>query len=177
MSSDVPTIWNALWRVAHPLDDTGRIYAFGWVNQGLACSTDWVTDPDTTLLGDHAIVFHCSTSAYSGDTADALVLRTYDAVNAAYNSSAEIIASPTDLQFYKIETSFTAIGDTGGGVFAYNLKVWVDGTLKVNSDLNTSITASTFLLRPSMGIINTAGTARTLQVDCYYQEVALSSAR
>jgi hypothetical protein len=158
---------NVCFRLITPATITNLNFGVGLPQSSVNYGTDWLTDPDTTLLGattsGNSIVITRHAAAYSGDTAGALVLRLYEA-GGTDDTSLELSASIATSTAYKVELSFT-----NGAIAAY-LNGTLVGTL---STPNVALVSA----RPSFIAQTTTGAARAITIDSYYQEVGQTTAR
>lgn len=165
LSQTLPS--NGLWRVQVPSGLTTQDFGVGWVTTGITCATDWLTDPDTTLLAGLAVVFTKHVASYSGDAAGDLVCRIYDA------------GSVFDTSFVVLAAASLAVAT------AYKLEIGCDGTsllvylngAQVGAAVTLTGLAGTNSLRPTARVKNTTAAVRVFSLDCYYQELGQATAR
>ncbi len=129
-------------------------------------STNWLTDPDTTLFGGstgaNSIAFTRHAASYSGDTAGNLIVRFYEATGTD-DASLDLGAVAVSAQI-KVEVYWD-----GASLLFYRDGAYV-GALAAPS-------VTTWTLKPSFAMRMTGAGNRTVSVDSYYQEVSLASAR
>lgn len=151
---------------------TSSIYGLGLIHSNtVAYGTDWMTDPDTTLLGattgGPSVVITRHAATYSGDAAGDIVLRYYEG-SGTDDFSAVLLAaaSVSAAQFYKVELYWDGA----------SLHYYLDNVLIGSTALPNQATGA-WTLRPSGGVITTTTAVRTLAIDSYYQEVEQGAPR
>jgi hypothetical protein len=145
---------------------TTCIHAFGLVESGITFGADIVTDPDTVLGAgtSMSLVITRNTSAYSGDAADDVIARFYDAGGSDQSfvlvAGGSVTSSHVNFEFSRPQGSSTISG-------------------YVNGVLAGTFTASnnSWLARPHFGVITGAAQARQLNIDAILLENQLSPVR
>jgi hypothetical protein len=153
------------FRVANGTATTGN-YGWGLVSSSTAVGTDWLTNPDVTLLNTAAIVVTKHEGSYSGDAANDVVLRVYDSA-AAYDASLLLQAGLAANTALKCELF---IDSPNLLLYAY-----VNGVL-IGTVALTGL-AATKNFRPSFMVQGLGVGAKSLTIDSFYQETSRATAR
>lgn len=160
------TITKALYQYRYTTSSlTNHNFCFGALASGIALGGAVVVDPDTTLTGNSSWVISRHAAAYSGDTAGALVLRTY---GASGETSHELGAAASGQ--VKVELLFDYAAAT--------ITVYINGAVVGAYAQTVAWFTGTTAMRPFFGNHITTGTTnRVLTVDSLYYEAAPVTAR
>ncbi len=142
-------------------------WGFGLIPTGFDATADWLTDPDATLLGSsvaaNSIVFTRHSATYSGDTAGSLIARLYEITDT--DSASLDLGTVSTATAIKVEVHWT-----GTGLLFYRDGTYV-GTIATPN-------AASFVIKTSFAARLSGGaTSRSFNIDSYYQEIALTTAR
>lgn len=166
LSNTQPAI--GLWRFQWPSNLLTQDFGIGWVAfTTVPTTTNWLTDPDTALAGGGTnIVFTKHVASYALAAAGDLMCRIYDA-NGLFNTNFVVAEASTlaNATAYKLEVASDGT----------DLRVYLNGVQVGATVTMTGLTSAA--LRPSVRTVNTTAAARTVAIDCYYQELGQATAR
>lgn len=158
---------NGLWRFQWLSNLLTQDLGMGWVAGNVLTTTNWGIDPDFYLAGGGTnIVFTKHVASYGGAAAGDLMCRIYD--NNGLFSTNFVVASAATLAnatAYKLELASDGT----------DLRVYLNGVQVGTTVTMTGLTAQA--MRPTVRNESTAAGARSLAVDCYYQEMGQAAAR
>ena len=148
---------------------TLRNDAWGWPATSIAQGTDWFTDPDTTLAATNSIVITRHIASYSGDAAGDLVGRLYE--SSGVDTDSVVLLTSAQVTTISSGGIKVEVQCTGG-----NLNFYINDVLAGTIDIPN--VAANSIVRPSFGNRTTGVAAnRVLNMDCFYSEVGLTTAR
>lgn len=149
-------------RFRQPSTKTANAFAVGFT-EGVTPGQDYMTDPDALAPSANFALIHRSSAVYSGMNSGDLVLRV--ALDVGLQLETVLLANAN----FAVDTWYTFEMKRG----ASNLY-----TFYFNGSAVGSYTATaTFYPSPYAGIVVSAAAARSIEVDYFYAESALSAAR